>query len=64
MSKKDKIEREYESKGISAHPHWWAEVEAISTELGLNRSAFIRLAVNEYLKDAGADTQQPQRVPA
>lgn len=48
------IEREYESKGVSAHPEWWAETEKTAAELGLNRSAFIRMAVNEYLKAEGA----------
>lgn len=56
-----KIEREYESKGISAHPEWWAEVETTAAELGINRSAFIRMAVNEYLKIDGVDT--PKRAP-
>jgi len=59
-----KIEREYEAKGISAHPEWWAEVEATAAELGINRSAFIRMAVNEYLKIDGVDTPKPAQVAA
>ncbi len=55
MSKNKPIEREYESKGLSAHPEWWAEIEKTAAELGLNRSAFIRMAVNEYLKAEGAN---------
>lgn len=54
MSNQKPIEREYESKGVSAHPDWWAETEKTAAELGLNRSAFIRMAVNEYLKAVGA----------
>lgn len=55
MAISKRIEREYESKGVSAHPEWWAETEKTAAELGLNRSAFIRMAVNEYLKDEGAN---------
>jgi len=54
MSQNKPIEREYESKGLSAHPEWWAEIEKTASDLGLNRSAFIRMAVNEYLKADGA----------
>ncbi len=54
MPKNKPIEREYESKGLSAHPEWWSEVEKTAAELGINRSAFIRMAVNEYLKADGA----------
>lgn len=57
MTKDKKIEREYESKGLSAHPEWWAEVEANAAELGLNRSAFIRMAVNEFLKGERVDNR-------
>lgn len=52
------IEREYESKGLSAHPEWWSEIEKAAAELGLNRSAFIRMAVNEYLKVDGAKAEE------
>jgi hypothetical protein len=55
---KNKIEREYESKGLSAHPEWWAEIEKEAADLGLNRSAFIRMAVNEYLKAEGANVEE------
>lgn len=55
MTQSNKIEREYESKGLSAHPEWWTEVEKTASEMGLNRSAFIRMAVNEYLKAEGAN---------
>lgn len=51
------IEREYLARGISAHPDWWQIVEDQAAEMGVNRSAFIRLAVNDYLKESG---QQPQ----
>jgi metal-responsive CopG/Arc/MetJ family transcriptional regulator len=61
MSKKivsKKIEREYESRGISAHPQWWAEVERTADEMGVNRSALIRLAVNDYLKGERVENLQ------
>ena len=61
MTDKKKIEREYESRGLSAHPEWWAEIERAASELGLNRSAFIRMAVNEYLKGDGVD--MPELAP-
>lgn len=54
MSNSKPIEREYESKGLSAHPEWWSEIEKAAADLGINRSAFIRMAVNEYLKADGA----------
>lgn len=52
MTKKGEkpIEREYQARGISAHPDWWQAVEQEAEEMGLNRSAFIRMAVNDYLK--------------
>lgn len=59
-----KIEREYESRGISAHPDWWAKVERTALEMGVNRSALIRLAVNDYLKDVRVDNGAALPMPA
>lgn len=53
MTERREIEREYQAKSISAHPDWWKEVESTAQEMGLNRSAIIRMAVNEYLKGGG-----------
>jgi hypothetical protein len=67
MAKKGKpqpIEREYLARGISAHPDWWKLVEDQAAEMGVNRSAFIRLAVNDYLKEPGQPTQKEKREKA
>ena len=65
MAKKvEVIEREYQAKGISAHPDWWRVVETQAAEMGVNRSAFIRLAVNDYLKEPGQPTQKETREKA
>ena len=49
---KKKTGRTFESKGVSAPPEWWDEVERISEETGINRSNLIRIAVDNYLKDS------------
>lgn len=57
-------------KTISAPPDFWAEVDAAALEAGsIGRSAFVRLAVTDYLKDGGVsevltDGQTTEAVPA
>lgn len=63
MTEKREIEREYQAKSISAHPDWWKEVESTAQEMGLNRSAIIRMAVNDYLK-GGGKRQEPEKATA
>jgi len=58
------IKREYEARGISAHPDWWQTVEDQAEEMGLNRSSFIRMAVNDYLKESGQQVLEEEKVPA
>lgn len=49
--KDKKIKREYESKGVSAPPEWWDKVEKESENMGFNnKSLFIRLAVDAFIK--------------
>ena len=62
MDKEKPIEREYQAKGISAHPDWWKVIEKQAAEMGINRSAFIRVAVNDYLKESGQSP--PQKIAA
>ncbi|MCO5190381.1 MAG: hypothetical protein M9918_19595 [Anaerolineae bacterium] len=54
-----KSNREYVSKGVSARPEWWERVEEVASEMGINRSLLIRLAVDHYLKGSSANTEQP-----
>lgn len=58
------IKRQYEVKGISAHPDWWAEVDEAANEMGLGRSGLIRFAVNDFLKDGRVDTPQTTTLAA
>lgn len=53
---KQVIKREYEARAISAHPDWWRKVDETADEMDVNRSALIRMAVNEYLKADGAES--------
>ena len=62
MDKKSEKEKNY-SQGISAPKDWWDEVEAAANEMSLGRSGFIRMAVNDYLKDSGK-RQKPEPVAA
>lgn len=57
--------REWEVKGISAPPEWWARLEAAQKEMGImSRSNFVRLAVDDYLKGSLADNRKSKKAPA
>lgn len=63
MSEKEKkYNRTYQAKGLSAPPEWWAEVEEGRKAMHLGRSAFIRVAVSEYLKKSIGESVE--RMPA
>ena len=53
-SKGDKKEangRTFVSKGVSAPPEWWAEIESLAAKHGMNKSHFIRVGVNRLVDD-------------
>ena len=60
----DPKKREFVVKGLSAHPDWWTDVESACKQMSVNRSAFIRLAVADYLKGSGLLSEQPEMVTA
>ena len=42
------------ARGVSAPPSWWEEVDDAADDAGLDRSSFIRVVMNNYLrKDVG-----------